>query len=106
MAHNKISETTVLEILKIEKDEEKQIELVQKAIASVEKQNENTGKAKKATKKNIEGVHGLSPVKILKTALFTLQDSKVENDKVTLLENVVAALMNKESVEHIVDLFT
>ena len=105
IADSKITESTVLEIIRIEKDEAKQLELIESAIAKTATVTATTGKSKKVTKKDIAGINAMSTMKTLKTVLATLKENKVNNVRVTALEGLVEHLSNKENVETIVELF-
>lgn len=92
---NKISASLVLQIVREEKDGEKQMEMVEEAIA-------NTGGTKKATAKNSTRIKTKTDKQKLKEAFEILKET--ESEKVELLEFMLN--VKEKSVEEIVEYFS
>ena len=99
IATGKISDNTVLEIIKATDDEETQLQMIAGAVADVQL----TGKTK-ATAKNVKGLKTKSPIKVLKEVVEICQSSEIKNEKTELLEIILNEIKAKKSVEEIVEL--
>lgn len=99
-----ISGSTVVTIVREVKDEAEQIRLVNEAIAST-KATAGEGKASKATAKDVKGLKAKTSLQRLKEVSEKLEAKGVSNSRTKLLDQLVAALEEKQSVKEITELF-
>ena len=102
IVEGKISDNTVLEIIKSTDDVDKQLSMIEKAIVNAETKG---GSKRKATAKNLTELKKSSPMQTLIELKITLKDKGVENEKTKLLEKLVSRLKKKLQAEELIDLF-
>lgn len=99
-----ISGLTVMEIVDNEPNEELQIAMIEMAIEDAQK-DAKEGEIKKATKKNL-GNKKMKPIDLLKDLVMTLNEAEIENEKVSLLNELWARMNEDEDIDNLMLLFS
>lgn len=107
IAKNEISGSTVLTIVRDEKDPEVQKKMVEEAIFEAQVTAEKAGtKAKKATAKDVKGLKAKSPIQKLTAVAEKLEKNEVNNTRAKALIEALALIKEGKSVNAIYELFS
>ena len=106
IAEGYISGLTVMEIVEdFEGDEALQIAMIEMAIEDAQK-DAKEGEIKKATKKNIEKNKKKKPIELLKNLVETMNEAEIDNEKVSLLNELWIRINEDEDIDDLVMLFS
>jgi len=100
-----ISGSTVVTIVRDEKDPEVQKKMVAEAIADSKAITEKSGKTKKATAKNVKGLTAKSPIQKLKLVAEKLETERVGTTRAKAFIEAMKAVAEGKSVNKILELF-
>jgi ParB family chromosome partitioning protein len=103
VADGSVSGHTAVELSRVVTSEEALIEAIEQAVAVAA--ISLTGEKKKVTKKNIQQIASLSPLKKLEEVKRILKEEGIQNDSVSLFEKIISRLKANENVESLVELF-
>lgn len=97
MENNDITQTAVLKIMRAEKDEDKQIEIVQNAIEEKSEKRGKSEKKKPATARNVKGIKHTSPMAKFKQLCDLVAESNDQKpERAMMLEVLRAGLLDKK----------
>jgi len=107
IAEGYISGLAVMDIVESEPNVDLQLAMVQMAIEDAQK-GAKEGEIKKATKKNVDKdkPKKRKPIEKLKSLLETLNDAGIENEKVTLLNELWLRLEDDEDIDELILIFS
>jgi ParB family chromosome partitioning protein len=105
IAEGYISGLAVIEIVESEPNEELQMAMIEMAIEDAQK-DAKEGERKKATKKNIDSTKKKKPIELFKELVMTLNEAEIENEKVSLLNELWTRINEDEDTDDLILLFS